>query len=60
MQVEVSMSGSRTMGLDVSEQAAIRAVAALAQQGFGALTTIDVRAAGRTLVQAVDPPSCCP
>jgi uncharacterized protein (DUF302 family) len=39
------MSGSRTVELDLPQQAAVHAVtAALAQQGFGVLTTIDVRA----------------
>ena len=39
------MSGSRTVELDLSQQEAVQAVtAALAQQGFGVLTTIDVRA----------------
>jgi uncharacterized protein (DUF302 family) len=44
-QTGVSMSGSRTVELDLPQQAAVHAVtAALAQQGFGVLTTIDVRA----------------
>ena len=39
------MSGLRTVELDLPQQAAVDAVtAALAQQGFGVLTTIDVRA----------------
>ena len=39
------MSGSQTVELDLPQQAAVHAVtAALAQQGFGVLTTIDVRA----------------
>jgi uncharacterized protein (DUF302 family) len=38
------MSGARTVELDLSQQEAIEAVtAALAQHGFGVLTTIDVR-----------------
>jgi uncharacterized protein (DUF302 family) len=41
----MSMSGLRTVELDLPQQAAVDAVtAALAQQGFGVLTTIDVRA----------------
>ena len=39
------MSGSRTVQLDMPQREAVQAVtAALAQQGFGVLTTIDVRA----------------
>src|SRR5699024_5846686 len=39
------MSGSQTVELDLPQQAAVHAVtAALAQQGCGVLTTIDVRA----------------
>jgi uncharacterized protein (DUF302 family) len=39
------MSGSRTVQLDMPQTEAVQAVtAALAQQGFGVLTTIDVRA----------------
>ena len=39
------MSGSRTVELDIPQGQAVQAVtAALAQQGFGVLTTIDVRA----------------
>ena len=39
------MSGARTVELDLPQQEAVQAVtAALAQQGFGVLTTIDVRA----------------
>src|SRR4249920_783633 len=39
------MSSSRTVELDLPQQEAVQAVtAALAQQGFGVLTSIDVRA----------------
>jgi uncharacterized protein (DUF302 family) len=39
------MSGARTVELELPQQEAVQAVtAALAQQGFGVLTTIDVRA----------------
>jgi len=43
------MSGSRTVQLDIPQQEAVQAVtAALAQQGFGVLTLIDVRATLKT------------